>query len=64
MAGHPELDVALEHLNRAEIRVVEQGRRLQYYILLIGYHENWPFTSHSILLKINLSALASPSQNR
>ena len=28
MAGHPELDVALEHLNRAEIRVLEQGRRL------------------------------------
>ena len=28
MAGQPELDVALEHLNRAEIRVLEQGRRL------------------------------------
>ena len=35
MAGHPELDVALEYLNRAEIRVVEQGRRLQFYIFSV-----------------------------
>ena len=30
MAGHPEeLGVVMEHLNSAEIRVLEQGRRLQ-----------------------------------
>ena len=30
MAGHPEeLRVVMEHLNSAEIRVLEQGRRLQ-----------------------------------
>ena len=37
MAGHPEeLRVVMEHLNSAEIRVLEQGRRLQLYRLTIG----------------------------
>ena len=35
MAGHPEeLRVVMEHLNSAEIRVLEQGRRLQLNNLL------------------------------
>ena len=39
MAGHPEeLRVVMEHLNSAEIRVLEQGRRLQLTTLQIN---NW-----------------------
>ena len=41
MAGHPEeLRVVMEHLNSAEIRVLEQGRRLQLYRLTIGPKKN------------------------
>ena len=37
--GHPEeLRVVMEHLNSAEIRVLEQGRRLQLTTLQIN---NW-----------------------
>ena len=50
MAGHPEeLGVVMEHLNSAEIRVLEQGRRLQLYSLTIGPKKTLaPFTSQFI----------------